>query len=69
MVQDDPRLDGIEDLVKDKKVLQLFNLRVEPLRAARREEENVARQEFLELLRNDTSLTYVRCLLCVYALT
>ena len=69
MVQDDPRLDGIEDLAKDKKVLQLFNLRVEPLRAARREEENVARQEFLELLRNDTSLTYVCCLLCVYALT
>jgi len=53
-VSGDERLEGLDE--KDKKLLQAFNLRVEPLRAAAREEENKAREEFLELLKADPTL-------------
>lgn len=53
-VSDDSRLKGLEE--KDKKMLQMFNLRIEPLRAAHREEENKAREVFLDLLKADLSL-------------
>jgi len=53
-VSGDERLEGLDE--KDKKLLQAFNLRLEPLRAAAREEENKAREEFLELLKADPTL-------------
>lgn len=53
-VKDDERLVGLEE--KDKKLVQLFNLRIEPLRAAHREAENVAREVFMELLQEDSTI-------------
>jgi len=53
-VCDDERLLGLDE--KDKKMLQMFNLRIEPIRAAHREEENKAREVFLDLLKGDLSI-------------
>jgi hypothetical protein len=53
-VKHDERLEGLEE--KDKKLIQFFNLRIEPLRAAHREAENVAREAFMVLLQEDSTL-------------
>jgi len=55
-IQSDERLAILEKT--DKKVLQLFNMRIEPLRSMAREARNRAREEFIKMLTGDTELNH-----------